>query len=51
MRSRRPTSPSWALPPPPPRAAAHAVPPPQHCHSVAAAEVPEGWGMVTDLPM
>ena len=35
----------------PPGAADHVVAPPQNRPSVAAAEMLEGWGMVTDLPM
>ena len=50
MRSRRSTSPSRALPRPPPTAK-HVVAPPQQCPSVAAAEVLEGCGMVTNLFM
>ena len=48
MRSQRSTSPCQALPP---GAADHAVASPQHCRSVAVAQVFEGWGMVNHMSM
>ena len=47
MRSRRSPSSRQALPPP--GAAHHAVASPQHCPSVAAAQVVEGWNMVNHM--